>query len=300
VVGGTCFQLTKLSGRERFHFTVFDEAGQLPIPHALPGLLLSKRWLFFGDHMQLPPVVTAQHRDRAAAASVFEHLHRRYGSELLDTTYRMNDGLCEVVSRTFYGGRIHAAAAAAARRLPFRPGGQLDEVLDPSLPAVWLRVDHRQPGQRSPEEASAAADVVQDLVRQHGLPPEEIAVISPFRAQGRLIRSALQQRMVPGQERVLVDTVERIQGQEREAVVISLAAGDPDDLGMRAGFLFSEHRLNVAISRARTKVVLVASAEVFRALPGDPDALRVASRMKELRNRMAERDLTRVYAGIAR
>jgi DNA replication ATP-dependent helicase Dna2 len=164
------------------------------------------------------------------------------------------------------------------------------------LPAVWLRVDHRQPGQRSAEEAAAVADVVDDLVRQHGLPPEEVAVIAPFRAQGRLIRSALQQQLVPGQERVLVDTVERIQGQEREAVVISLAAGDPDDLSGRAGFLFSEHRLNVALSRARTKVVLVASAEVFRALPGEPAALRVASRLKELRGRLAERDLTAVYA----
>jgi DNA replication ATP-dependent helicase Dna2 len=74
VVAGTCFQLAKLHARERFHYAVFDEAGQLPIPHALPGMLRAHRWLFFGDHRQLPPVVTTAHADRDAAVSIFEHL----------------------------------------------------------------------------------------------------------------------------------------------------------------------------------------------------------------------------------
>ncbi len=297
VVAGTCFQLAKLNDRERFHFAVFDEAGQLPIPHALPGMLLAQRWMFFGDHRQLPPVVRGEHRDPLATASVFEHLHRLYGGELLDITYRMNDGVCRVVSDTFYGGLVRPDPAAGARRLPFRPGGRLDEVLDPERAVCWLRVDHRQPGQRSAEEAAAVADVVEDLLRQHGLPPSEVAVIAPFRAQGRMIRSALQHKLLPGSEQVLVDTVERIQGQEREAVVISLGAGDPAELGGRSGFFFSEHRLNVALSRARTKAVLVCSEQVFRALPMDPVALRVASKLRELRGRLSEWDGTRVYAG---
>lgn len=297
VVAGTCFQLAKLPDREKFHFAVFDEAGQLPIPHALPGMLLAQRWMFFGDHRQLPPVVKAEHRDREACASVFEHLHGRYGSALLDTTYRMNHGLCRVVSETFYGGALHSEAAVGGRRLPFCPGGRLDEVLDPEHAVTWLRVDHRQPGQRSPEEAAAVADVVEDLLRQHGLPPDQVAVIAPFRAQGRLSRTALQHKQLAGSERVVVDTVERMQGQEREAVVISLGAGDPGELGGRSEFFFSENRLNVALSRARTKAVLVCSEGVFRALPMAPGALRVASLMRGLRGRIAAVDLTALYAG---
>jgi DNA replication ATP-dependent helicase Dna2 len=294
LIAGTCFQLGKLPEREKFHYTVFDEAGQLPIPHALPGMLRAQRWLFFGDHQQLPPVVTAQHADRGVCASIFEHLQSRYGAVLLDTTYRMNDGVCRVVSDAFYGGLVHAAPSAAARRLPFVRGGRLDEVLDPEVAVAWLRIDHRQPGQRSSEEAHAVADVITDLVRQHGIAPKDIAVIAPFRAQVRAIRSALQ-HLDLALDDLVVDTVERIQGQEREVVVISLASGDPEAVGGRHHFFLSTHRLNVALSRARSKVVLIASGHVFASLPADAEALRVASRLKALRQRLPVFDLTQLY-----
>ncbi len=295
VVAGTCFQLAKLPEKERFHYTVFDEAGQLPIPHALPGMLRSTRWLFFGDHQQLPPVVATADADRGVAVSIFELLHAHYGSHLLDTTYRMNDGVCRVVSETFYGGRLHAAPSAAVRRMPFVRGGRLDDVLQPDVPVVWLRVDHRQPGSRSQEEANAVADVVEDLLRRHGVPPAEVAVIAPFRAQVRLLRSAIDHKQLPGTDALVVDTVERIQGQEREVVVVSLTAGDAAESRMRGAFHLSLNRLNVALSRARTKAVLVASAHAFRALPHDADGLRMASRCKELRDRLTAVDLSRLY-----
>lgn len=295
VVGGTCFQIAKLDEVYKFHCTVFDEAGQLPIPHALPGLLRSRRWMFFGDHYQLPPVVTTAHADREAAASIFEHLHARYGSHLLDTSYRMNDGVCGLVSATFYGGRLHSDRTASARRMPFVPGGRLDEVLDPERPVVWLRLDHQQPGQRSTEEAAAVADLVDDLVRRHGVPPAEIAVIAPFRAQVRLLRSAIQHKELPGIEALCVDTVERMQGQEREVVIVSLTAGDPRESKGRGAFHLSINRLNVALSRARTKAVLVASAHAFRALPHESEGLRMASRCLELRDRLTSVDLSALY-----
>ncbi len=299
VVGGTCFQIAKLDDDVRCHYTVFDEAGQLPIPHAMPGMLRSRRWLFFGDHHQLPPVVTTANADREAAASIFEHLHARYGSQLLDTTYRMNDGVCAVVSRTFYGGKVRAAPTAAARRMPFVPGGRLDEVLDPAQPVVWLRLDHQQPGQRSPEEAAAIADLVDDLVRRHGVPTAEIAVIAPFRAQVRLLRSAIQHKELAGTDELCIDTVERVQGQEREVVLVSLTAGDPRESRGRGAFHLSIQRLNVALSRARTKAVLVASSFAFRAMPHDADGLRMASRCMELRDGVPAVDLSTLYVARA-
>jgi len=295
VVAGTCFQLAKLHESFQCHYAVFDEAGQLPIPHAVPGLLRAQRWLFFGDHQQLPPVVTTAAKDALAAMSVFELLHQHYGGALLDTTYRMNDGVCRLVGDTYYEGRLQPAAAAATRRLSFAPGGRLDEVLDPEHPVVWLRLDHQQPGQRAPEEAAAVADLVEDLVRQHRVPTAEIAVIAPFRAQVRLLRSAIQQKQLRGSEDIVVDTVERIQGQEREAVIVSLTAGDPQAVRGRGAFHLSSHRLNVALSRARSKAVLVASAHAFTALPADPEGLRMASRGKALRDRLHCVDLTRLY-----
>jgi len=219
-------------------------------------------------------------------ASVFEHLHNRYGSHMLDMTYRMNDRLCDVIGETFYGGRLKSAVPD--RRMPFVPGGKMDEVLDPEQPVVLARVDHLQPGMRSGEEAAVVAGVLEDLRRQHRLPPEQIAVVAPFRAQVRLIRSALQRAEVPDQEKVVVDTIERMQGQEREVIVISLAVGDPDTLSSRAEFFFSTNRLNVAMSRARTKVVLVASKGAFQALPMSPESLRAASLFKTLYRRLPQ------------
>ena len=295
VVAGTCFQLAKLHEREQFHYSVFDEAGQLPIPHALPGMLRAQRWLFFGDHQQLPPVVTTADADRGAAISIFEHLHELYGSSLLDTTYRMNDGVCRLISETFYGDQLHSAEVAAARRMPFVAGGRLDEVLHPDASVVWLRVGHRQPGQRSTEEANAVADVVEDLVRRHGVPAKEIAIIAPFRAQVRLMRSAIERKLLTGFEELTIDTVERIQGQEREVVVLSLTAGDPAVSKRGPAFHLSLNRLNVALSRARTKAILVGSSHAFRALPADAEGLRMASRCKELRDRMTCGDLSSLY-----
>lgn len=295
IVGSTCYQLAKLPDREQFHYTVFDEAGQLPIPHALPGMLRSQRWLFFGDHRQLSPVVTTQSADPLAASSVFEYLHERYGSHLLDTSYRLNDGVCSVISESFYGGKLKSAESAASRRMPFVAGGRLDDVLDPEVAVVWARVDHRQPGQRSHEEANACADLVEDIVQQHGVPPEEVAVIAPFRAQVRQVRSAIQQKSLPGAERLTIDTVERIQGQEREVVIVSLTAGDPDSASARSAFHLSINRLNVALSRARTKAVLVASSHAFLALPHDAAGMRMASLCKGLRDRLPVVDLTPVY-----
>ena len=294
VVGGTSFALAKLPGDEVFHFTVFDEAGQLPIPHAIAGMLLSRRWIFVGDHAQLPPVITSHHADREATQSVFELLQGHYGSHLLDETYRMNDAVCDVVGRSFYGGRLRSAVPD--RRVPFVPGGALDEVLEPERAVVIARVDHLQPGMRSTEEATLVADLAYDLRARHGVPAEEIAVLAPFRAQVRAVRSAMQRKAVPDQGDIVVDTVERMQGQEREVVLISLAVGDADTLSHRASFFFSTNRLNVAISRARSKVVIVASRGAFDGLPMDPDSLRAASLFKQLFRDLPQVDLTSVYA----
>lgn len=299
VVAGTPFALERLPARVSFHYAVFDEAGQLPIPHAIAGMLLARRWVFVGDHRQLPPVVTAEHGDELATRSVFEHLHEHYGATMLDRSYRMNDGVCAVIGNAFYDGRLGSAPSAASRRMQFVPGGSFDAVLDPDLGVVLARVDHLQPGNRSSEEAELVGDLVVECVRRHGVPAHEICVIAPFRAQVRLLRSALERRGITD-EALVVDTVERVQGQEREVVFVSLAAGDPATLDRRASFFFSPNRLNVALSRARTKAVLVASAGAFAALPMDPIGLRAAAVYKALARSLPQVDLSAVYGPRAR
>jgi DNA replication ATP-dependent helicase Dna2 len=289
LIAGTCFALQKLPSKERFHYTVFDEAGQLPIPHAMVGMLLSTHWLFVGDHRQLPPVVTARHADRDVTRSVFEHLHDLYGSRMLEATWRMNRGVCDVIGGVFYGGRLRSASAVADRRMPFAGvGGRFDAVLTPDAPVVRLRVGHSSPCQRNRTEADLVASMVDELLHRHGISAQEIAVVAPFRAQVRAVRNALQRHGVAAEEEgaLLVDTVERAQGQEREVVILTLACGEPAALGGRSDFFLSPNRLNVALSRARTKAVLVCADGAFEALPQDPDALRGAACFRALAARI--------------
>ena len=300
VVAGTCFALAKLPSGRSFHYAVIDEAGQLPIPHAIAAMLLASRWILFGDHRQLSPVVTQDHVDSEITCSVFEHLERLYGSQMLDVTYRMNSSLCSVIRQTFYGGALRSAPEVADRRIPFVEGGTFDEVLDPDLGAVLARVDHLQPGKRSLEEAGLVADLVVELIQRHGVPASDIAVVAPFRSQVRAIRSALQRTPGDLTAELIVDTVERMQGQEREVVLVSLAVGDPDSLNARAAFFFSVNRLNVAMSRARTKVVVVASSGAFAALPDDPIYLKAANSFRKLQRSLPQIDMTPVYASASR
>ncbi|MGE0144681.1 MAG: DEAD/DEAH box helicase [Planctomycetota bacterium] len=294
IVGGTAFAVRRLGNRPAFHFAVFDEAGQMPIPHALAGMLLARHFVFVGDHRQLPPVVTSPDRDEIAAVSIFEHLERSYGAHMLETSYRMNAGICSVIGDTFYGGRLRPAAAAASRRMPFVPGGAHDDVLDPDKPVVIARVDHLQPGSRSVEEAHLVADLIDECIRRHGVPAAEIAVLAPFRAHVRALRTAIEKKGIDVTN-LVIDTVDRVQGQEREIVFLSLACGDASTLDQRSAFFFSPNRLNVALSRARTKAILVCSSSVATALPMDPAALKAAAIYKTLWRRLPQVDLTAVY-----
>ena len=79
-------------------------------------------------------------------------------------------------------------------------------------------------------------------------------------------------------------------------MIVSLAVGDPDSLHARARFFFSVNRLNVALSRARTKFVLVASRGAFEALPNDPESLRASSLFRRLFAALPSVDMTPVYA----
>jgi DNA replication ATP-dependent helicase Dna2 len=93
----------------------------------------------------------------------------------------------------------------------------------------------------------------------------------------------------------VVDTVERVQGQEREVILLSLAVGDPAASEARGTFFLTRNRLNVALSRARSKAIVIGSIGAFRALPMDPEGLAAASVLKSLLDHVKQIDLTAVY-----
>jgi DNA replication ATP-dependent helicase Dna2 len=122
-------------------------------------------------------------------------------------------------------------------------------------------------------EAGAIAQVVAGCLR-HGKTFRDVAVVTPFRKQAAMIRQQIQRLLPPDADLPIVDTVERVQGLTVDLVAISLAASDPEFVSGVAGFLFSPNRLNVAISRARTKVLVACSPVLFEIVPADYAAFR--------------------------
>ena len=273
ILGGTCFAVRTRRLREAvFDTVIFDEAGQVTLPLAASGMLAGRRYILIGDHKQMAPVVVAEHQPAWVAGSVFERLFQVAPGTMLDTTYRMNAEVNAYPSARFYGGRLQPAAQARARRLQLDgKEGAYGALLAPSPSAIFVDVDHSGTGMRAPEEASLAAGVVAEAL-QRGLPASEIAVVAPYRAQVRLIREALRELGVPlGEGGVVVDTVERIQGQERDVIVVSLTTSDPGHAAQRAGFYFQPNRLNVAITRPRVKRIVIGSKRLFEARPASAE-----------------------------
>ncbi len=298
VVGGTSFAARKFSRDRRFHFVLIDEAGQVPLVHGAIAMTQARRAILVGDPAQLAPVHKSRHGDQEYETSVYAYLAERYPSVLLDQSFRMNRELCDVISDCFYEGRLQASEHSAGRRLALQEGGPLRSLLDPETPLIWARVDHLGRRRRSPEEARLIADLVSALRHHHDLPSSEIAILTPYRAQIREIRGVLEDRgLLDGD--LVVDTVERMQGQEREVVLLSLASSDRDDLERQASFFYQPGRLNVCLSRARSKCILVASRHAFRARPKDLSALLSAGRFKALSRSLPQVDMSKSHGGFS-
>ena len=296
VVGATVLGLRSAWDEGSFDFVVMDEAAQVPLAYAPCALLCAPRYVLVGDHRQLGPIVQGRHADPFAGRSVFEHLAPAYPPVLLRTTYRMNEGVNAFPSAAFYGGRLSPSRDTASARFERVPGGPFDTLFDPELGAVVALVRHEGFRTRSEPEARVVAAIVLDrIVRQRG-DPRDVAVVSPYRAQLRLIRTLVQRGIAEASARVplpIIDTVERIQGQERDLVVVSLAASDPDHLaGEAASFFYSGNRLNVTVTRARTKLIVVASPLAFEAFPRSYGGLADAERFRRLRRDLPAFDVT--------
>ncbi|MCA9562974.1 MAG: AAA family ATPase, partial [Myxococcales bacterium] len=260
-----------------FDLVIVDEATQLTEPLCLGAVLLGNRFVLVGDDRQLPPVISAAdalspvvsgisstpmpRALRGLEWTMFERLKGSVHTVLLREQYRMAPAIQEISNTLYYEGQLRASASAASRRLEVDPEilHTLDPVakrrLDPDRPVVWEHVIAAPDTERS--SRAEAEQIVRTIAAlfQPGLAPTEvlgqIGVISPFRAQCHLIRSALRNAL--GEEsagRVEVDTVERFQGREKEVVLLSLVVPTWSE------FVMDQRRLNVALTRARSKLII--------------------------------------------
>ena len=268
VVGGTPFALCSPASKKLdgwlFDYVIMDEAAQMSIPLALPAIMRGSRLIFVGDHQQLDPIVPQNTGNRFFDGSIFKRLADLYPQDitLLDQSYRLNENLITIPNRLFYGGRISAHHKLERPYTAFTCTAASQIVNNESNELLVIHHEFDSLG-RSPYEANLTADIVTDLLH-NGVPVSEIGIMSPYRAQIREIRRALLEKA--GEEvaqSIFVDTVERMQGQEKDYIIYSMSNSNPAEVEDHLEFFYSPNRLNVAVTRARVKCVVIANEKIF-------------------------------------
>ncbi len=254
---------------ERHHFgTLFiDEAAQALEPACWAAILKADRVVFSGDHQQLPPTVKSIEAMRGGLANTLMQQVAQYKPQcvtLLTMQYRMHRDIMAFPSRWFYHNQLQAAPAVADRMV---------SLMD--TPLTWIDTAQCQYGERqnrsmSHSNADEARLVVHtlrdyiDMIGQQRIIDDRIdfGIITPYRAQVRMIRRLLKMqryfRLLRRQ--VSVGSVDGFQGQERDVVVISMVR---DNMEGNIGFLRDLRRMNVALTRARMKLIIIGNSETL-------------------------------------
>lgn len=283
-----------------FDLVCIDEASQMVLAQglmALSGLNPGGRVIVGGDHRQLPPVRIEHKHDideRRLGSSLYAFLRQAQVPECpLEETFRLNEPLTRFPRRRFYEELY--VSAVPERRLELTPDWREglepweQAALDPEHPVCVLVHDGPAAGTSNPFEAYIAVRLARALrARQLPAPApdaldpyweQRLAIVSPHRAQNTAIRSAL--AAFPGGMDAVVETVDRIQGRERDAIIVSYTVADPEFALAEAEFIFSPERLNVAATRARSKLILIISRRLLETVPSDQTLLDDAETLRE-------------------
>ncbi len=327
VLGATAHScLKQWDALEPFDLVVIDEASQVRVPEAAVAASLvadGGRLVLAGDHLQLPPIVAGAYPEPPPGEpplhrSIFEAVcprppagapaYEQAGAsrvlrQLLEN-FRMNDVLTSYAARLLYGpGYRCADAAVAGRRLPFKANRGLDPLLraclDPQAPLVVVILDGVRAAQANPVEADLVAQLVTALRAGLRRPDggrythdacffrEGVFVVCPHHAQIRAVQRELAARREWGAS-PFVDTVDKMQGQEAEAVVVSYGVADPELALREAEFIYGLNRLNVALTRARTKSIVCLPRPLLEATPQVLDVDAAAAGLAFMRGLVAE------------
>jgi len=241
---------------------LFDEAGQLPLAHAAAiGTFHCGSVVFIGDDAQMPPIYHEKLVGSPLSVSVFEHLKKLYPScgTVLDVTYRMNTEITRFVGDRYYQNRgvnlisdsnsIGNVLAACHYPWMSESGRSIEFVLCENAGAT----------DENRVEAAAVVALVKKLLGD-GLAADRMAVITPYRRQSRLVSKILREEADGYGLLPLVDTVERLQGQDVDVLIATFATDNAAYFVQQQAFLMNPNRLNVMFSRATSRVCVFGSA----------------------------------------
>jgi hypothetical protein len=299
ITPGAIYGMLKATGEIAGHSfcdcLVLDEASQMNLPEAAMAALALRedgQLIVVGDHRQMPPIIThgwggerrRTFQEYRAYESLFVTLMAREPAPPMvkfAESFRLHRVMADFLREEIYA---HDQIAYHSRRTGLlaahaHPDAFVAQILAPDYPLVVVVHDEAASQVANPFEQAMVAELLAFLAdpaghaldRQSGL-----GVVVPHRAQRTALQQALPQLAPRDPETGLlvgsaIDTVERFQGGERRAILVSATESDPDYLRSAGEFLLDPRRLNVALSRAKEKLILVASRSVFNVFNTDEE-----------------------------
>ena len=246
----------------KFGTLFIDEAAQALEAACWIPIRKASRVVLAGDHCQLPPTIKSMAAKKGGLeVTLMERIVENKPEEvtLLKMQYRMNDQIMRFSSDWFYHGKVESAPSVRHR-----------SILDYDLPIAWIDtsdIDAREEfvgetfGRINKTEAELTLAVLQHYFEKVGRTrileeSIDVGIISPYRAQVQYLRQLIRKRefFKPYRQLISVNTVDGFQGQERDVILISLVRANDEG---QIGFLNDLRRMNVAITRARMKLIIL-------------------------------------------
>ncbi len=246
-----------LSDRD-FDLVVIDEACQSTEPGIWQAVLRADKVILAGDHFQLPPTVLSDEAVKLGMQrSTMQRLVEKHGHAIfrrLVVQYRMHESIMAFSSSQFYDNELVADESVRQHKLSDLTGVDANLLLDTPIEFIDTagaefdeELESEGSSKLNPKEADLIVELVSHII-DAGVAPEDVAVIAPYAAQVRLVRDRLNHRSVE------VDTVDGFQGREKEVVLITMTRSNA--MG-EIGFLADTRRTNVALTRAKRKLIVV-------------------------------------------
>lgn len=255
----------RLLAGQKFGTLFIDEAAQALEAACWIAIRKADRVVLAGDHQQLPPTVKSPQALRAGLGRTLMQAlvaNKPEAVSLLQLQYRMNEEIMHFSSQWFYNGRLQAAPEVKYRGL-----------LDFDTPIEWIETDALDSPEEfvgenygrinKPEAELTIAQLkayITKIGRERFLEERiDVGVISPYKAQVQYLRQLLRRDefFKPYRHALTVNTVDGFQGQERDVILISLVRANEEG---QIGFLGDLRRMNVAMTRARMKLIILGNA----------------------------------------
>ncbi|MFC4874497.1 AAA domain-containing protein [Negadavirga shengliensis] len=253
-----------LKGR-RFSTVFIDEAAQGLEPATWIPVLNAEKVVMAGDHCQLPPTIKSLRAAKdGLQQTLFEKIVKRNPEaiSMLDLQYRMPDLIMGFPNASFYQNKLKAAPGTSLHFL--REDESVLEFIDTAGSGFTEYLDKKSLSVFNKEEAKASLEILTNLLKRVGVKDKEgrlwsIGLVSPYSAQVRYLKDLVAEDagcvlLRSLDKNLTVNTIDGFQGQERDIMVISVVRSNPQG---EIGFLADTRRMNVALTRAKRKLLVI-------------------------------------------